>query len=785
MLSPTFVYDEFRDLFIMWANDTGDVGYNNGQSNRVRVFYSDDGINWGNPTMVNNWLGVDENGSQLAPWHQDVQYISELKAFVAAAQCFTGNNPDGSVLHLTMSKDGINWQQVGTAPLLSPGTSGSWDDFQIYRSSLYYEPGDAYGGGTVRVWYSALQGNTANQMVADPSGNLTIQAKNQDTRIWRIGYAENDYQNMMRALLDDSTYTVPALIAGAGLALNAGADELPVGESVMVQTVFSPADTSDQIVKFTSSDPAIAVVDKLGAVTGVSAGTVQITGQTREGLSASVTLNVVPNPYTLIPQSGMTATATSVYGGTAEGPAANVLDGNTSTIWHTKYNPKDELPQSITVSFGGTKTVGKYVYTPRQVGTNGIVTQYELYAIKPDGTSVLVTSGSWRLNAEDKTIVFDPVEATALELKVIQAGGGFGTAAEINVYEYAASTPSSEFVAVDDRDSSLVYTGTWHDDSSSSFHANTARYANSDGASVALTFTGSAIRWYGQNDTNFGAANVYIDGVLAETVNVNGTMASQQLLFERTGLTPGVHTIRVERATATIDLDYFAYLPAAAVDPGPSGEDQFISGSGVKVSYDADTKRLTLYRVDGTDEIQMSKPSAMGYPIMNGSAVQDFSITSVTVDKSVTGLMGAGERMTVVSTSTSTGLTRTYVLETSSTVDGAVYTHTSYAAASSPVSVEWFVENEFELYGAEDRIWSYNGGGEGPMHYYDTLQKIDLTDSETFTRENKQDSTAASIPVADIYSENGGITVGDASATRREVHTPVEETTDSAQVSMK
>ncbi len=52
-------------------------------------------------------------------------------------------------------------------------------------------------------------------------------------------------------------------------------------------------------------------------------------------------------------------------------------------------------------------------------------------------------------------------------------------------------------------------------------------------------------------------------------------------------------------------------------------------------------------------------------------------------------------------------------------------------------------------------------------------------------RENKQDSTAASIPVADIYSANGGITVGDASTTRREVHTPIEETLNSAQISIK
>ena len=95
---------------------------------------------------------------------------------------------------------------MGTKPLLSPGPDGSWDDFQIYRSSFYYEPGSSAGDGTMRVWYSALQKDTNNKMVADSSGNLTIQAKSEDDRIWRIGYAENSFVEMMRVLLDDPGY---------------------------------------------------------------------------------------------------------------------------------------------------------------------------------------------------------------------------------------------------------------------------------------------------------------------------------------------------------------------------------------------------------------------------------------------------------------------------------------------------------------------------------------------------------------------------------------------------
>lgn len=561
MLSPTFVYDSFRDIFMMWSNNTGDVGYNNGQSNFVELRYSDDGITWGQPTRVNNFLGTNESGQQLAPWHQDVQYVPELKEFLCISQCFSGGNPDGSVLHFTKSKDGLNWEPVGNKPLLSPGEDGSWDDFQIYRSSFYYDPGEEVGNGMIRVWYSALQKNTNNILVADSSGNKTLQAKDQDDRIWRIGYASNSYIAMMKSLMNDSEYTVPALIPGTSMTLtrdNANA-KVYAGDTTAVQASFLPEDTSDQLVKFSSSDPSVATVNQHGVVTTISAGTVNIIGETREGLTATLELTVEPNVFSLIPQSTMTASATSEHASTSEGPASYVLDGNSSTIWHTAYNPKVDLPQTLTVSFNQTRTVGRYVYTPRQVGTNGIVTQYELYAVQDGGEAVLIASGSWAEDHTDKVVTFDPVDATAIQLKVIAGAGGFGTAAEINVYEYTGETPELTYHLVDDRDASLIYSGTWHNDSSSTFLNGTARYTSDTNASVSFTFTGTAIQWYGQNDTNFGTAKVYIDGILAETVNVNGPMISQKLLFSRTGLPAGEHTILVVCTSATIDVDYFAY----------------------------------------------------------------------------------------------------------------------------------------------------------------------------------------------------------------------------------
>lgn len=212
--------------------------------------------------------------------------------------------------------------------------------------------------------------------------------------------------------------------------------------------------------------------------------------------------------------------------------------------------------------------------------------------------------------------------------------------------------------------------------------------------------------------------------------------------------------------------------------------DSSITGNGVRVTFHPDSRTITLYRLEGSAVIQMSKNSDMGYPVVGGDNIRDFTDYSCVVERNIIGILGIGERITITSHSPSTRLIRTYILEVSAAESGVVYTKTSYQSGDTAVDVSGYVDNVFELYGAKKCIWSYNGGGEGPMHYYDTLQKIDLTDAEKFIRENKHNSLAAGIPVADIYTAIGGIAVGDASVTRHEVHTPVYETNDSAQVSI-
>lgn len=210
-----------------------------------------------------------------------------------------------------------------------------------------------------------------------------------------------------------------------------------------------------------------------------------------------------------------------------------------------------------------------------------------------------------------------------------------------------------------------------------------------------------------------------------------------------------------------------------------------IFGCGVRATYHPCSHALTLYRLDGCDVIPISQASPMGWPVVEGREVRDFTGCSCAVERSAAGVLGTGERLTITSRSQSTGLVRTYVLESSETIRGVLYTKTTYQADGAEVAVTEFVEDVLALQDPGETVWSYHGGGESPINDNDTVRRIDLGTDDVFYVENRQDCTSAAIPAADIYAASGGIAVGDASATRREVRTPVQKAGGSAQISIR
>ena len=134
-------------------------------------------------------------------------------------------------------------------------------------------------------------------------------------------------------------------------------------------------------------------------------------------------------------RTGWAAAADSAQSGN---PASNVLDGDSTTFWHTEYSPTTApLPHTITIDMQNTYYVDTIAYSPRQDGiSNGNIGQYQILISTDGSTFSQVASGTWADDSTTKLATFAPVRASFIRLLAITEAGDRGpwsSASEINV----------------------------------------------------------------------------------------------------------------------------------------------------------------------------------------------------------------------------------------------------------------------------------------------------------------------------------------------------------------
>ena len=119
--------------------------------------------------------------------------------------------------------------------------------------------------------------------------------------------------------------------------------------------------------------------------------------------------------------------------------AANVLDNNQSTIWHTNYSGNVDNQSYdkhyLIFELEEETEVNGLRYLPRQDSqANGIITSYEV-SVSTDGVNyTVVKTGTWGTDRNWKLASFDEVSAKYVKLRTIAAQNGyFSSAAEIRV----------------------------------------------------------------------------------------------------------------------------------------------------------------------------------------------------------------------------------------------------------------------------------------------------------------------------------------------------------------
>jgi len=132
--------------------------------------------------------------------------------------------------------------------------------------------------------------------------------------------------------------------------------------------------------------------------------------------------------------------------GGADNSAACAIDGDSSTIWHTRWNADQRQPHSITVDMGKTNRIGGFTYLPRQDGLlNGVVEKYRFETSADGGNwTTNVANGSFaniQNNPSLQEVNFAPLNARYFRLTSLQTiwNSGWTSAAEISVMPAAGS----------------------------------------------------------------------------------------------------------------------------------------------------------------------------------------------------------------------------------------------------------------------------------------------------------------------------------------------------------
>lgn len=129
----------------------------------------------------------------------------------------------------------------------------------------------------------------------------------------------------------------------------------------------------------------------------------------------------------IVPQAQMKVTAVDSQETAGEnGSAANVLDGNAATLWHTQwYAATAPMPHEITVDLGATYDVSALHCLPRQTQSNGRIAGYQVFT-STDGVTwgTPAASGTFADTTAQQDAAFTPRPARYVRLRATREVNG-------------------------------------------------------------------------------------------------------------------------------------------------------------------------------------------------------------------------------------------------------------------------------------------------------------------------------------------------------------------------
>lgn len=175
-----------------------------------------------------------------------------------------------------------------------------------------------------------------------------------------------------------------------------------------------------------------------------------------------------------------------------------------------------------------------------------------------------VDGGAW----STVTLSADLVTSHALKL-VKGSNHAFRLRARDNAGNWSgwATGPTVRSLIRQERHASISYSGSWPRKSLTGAWGGYVKRAAATGARASITFTGRSVGWVTTKAPKRGQARIYVDGVLATTIDLYAAQRSpRELVWQRSWEGAGTHTIEVRVVGTTdrpaIDIDAFVLLAA-------------------------------------------------------------------------------------------------------------------------------------------------------------------------------------------------------------------------------
>ena len=234
---------------------------------------------------------------------------------------------------------------------------------------------------------------------------------------------------------------------------------------------------------------------------------------------------------------GLTLIAGSVVDGTANLGPVGPISAAKVTLDQTAPKataPKPSLRTGLPLE--GASTAQRLLMTITWSGTDAGsgIKSYDVGMSIDGGAYKSIATGT---TATSLDLTMTPGHSYRFRVRARDKAGNLGTRVYSSTW-YASLIQNSSTV--------VTYAGTWSAASNAGHSGGSAKYATAAGASATLTFSGRAFAWVTTLRPIGGEVQVWVDGVLAGTVDTYAeTPTYRQVVFSKAWSTYGSHTIKL------------------------------------------------------------------------------------------------------------------------------------------------------------------------------------------------------------------------------------------------